>query len=223
MKGVHWERTFREIGALFEHDGNPKRPYALLATPSADGRRRMTNRYFNSARVQERPKLFGKACEDLAALGKPYVFGGPYSKLYAVGAAEGGIALSQRIGEALHMRSAYAAKRDGGLVFERFQPECPAGFLLVEDTVTTGRTLEELQDAACASCGGQCCFAPQILALCKRMGPYKLLTDRRIITLIDLEVAEWGEGENPFTPGGREFVEPVPAKTRWRELMRAYD
>lgn len=117
----YWEERFRGIGALWEHDGNPQRPYALLTTPVPDGRRRMTNKYFNSAVVQEHAKVFGEACVDLAQLGTPYdtSYGLRYTR-YIVGAAEGGIALSQRIAEALAMRSAYAVKIGKRLVFERF-------------------------------------------------------------------------------------------------------
>ncbi len=223
MQHPYWIQTFRSIGAIFEHDGHPKRPYALLTTPAPDGRRRMTNAYFNGGVVQSHSEIFGEACVALAHLGKPYMFCGPHCKMYAIGAAEGGIALSQRIGEALHMRSAYAVKKDGQLVFERFPFICPVAFLLVEDTVTTGQTLLKLQKAAHEASAGRCVFAPQILAFCRRLGSYTLLTDRRIITLTELEVEEWSEGENPFTPDGKELVTPVPGKTHWVELMRSYD
>ncbi|MDO8407706.1 MAG: hypothetical protein Q7S95_00510 [bacterium] len=219
----HWWRTFKQIGAIWEHDPDPQRgPYALLTTPAPDGRRRMTNRYFNGRVAQAHAGTFGQACEDLAKLGKPYCFCGPYNMVYAIGAAEGGIALSQRIAEALHMRSAYAVKVGDRLAFTSCPIEYPTACLLVEDTVTTGGTLLKLQTAALEACEGKCVFAPQILAFCRRLGPYQLLTDRRIITLIDMEVTEWADGENPFT-GGPELVEPVPGKTHWRELMRTYD
>lgn len=55
-----WIRCYEEKGALWIHDGNVKRPHALLTSG------KHSNGFFNSGIVGEDPEVIEQACEDLS-------------------------------------------------------------------------------------------------------------------------------------------------------------
>lgn len=220
-----WAVRFAAIGAFWKHDGHPARPNVTLTTPTEDGRRRLSNGYFNGHVVQRHPGLFAEACHELFSRATPFFFpmrrhGDPPACV--VGAEKGGIGLALRIGEYARMEVAYAEKNAGTLVFARFSflPRTP--LLLVEDTIVKGGTLLELKAAAIAATPQGAHFAVPILALCNRSGR-RYIDGHPIIALVDAQMDEWVEGENPATPNGKELVPPVSGKTHWAELTRSYD
>lgn len=227
-----WRDRFAELGALWRHDGHPERPYAEYTTKTADGRRRISDGYFNSAVVQQHSRVFAHACTALARILRGRLIAFPdVRQSYVVGAEKGGIALSQRIAEVANFGSAYAEKQpDGSLAFERFSFRPRSMFLLVEDAVTSGATALKLAAAVRKAVPEGALFFPFILTLWnggelrsladpasrKEVGPF------RIVALAQESARVWAEGENPFTPDGRELVTPVRPKTHWHELTRAY-
>lgn len=210
---MDWEKRFSDIGAFWFHDGNPKRPYARLTSG------RISNGFFNGGIVCEHAKLYGKACEELAA----HFLVAPHTCV--IGPAMGAIALSYRIAEALDCRFAYAEwedeKKKDRLIFKRFGLKPNMTFVVVEDTITTGGTVERLVSAAREASPG-CTILPHLLALCNQSGLAKC-ADIEVTALIDRKLLTWDEGNNPFTPGGKELVPPLRPKANWHDLTRAYD
>ena len=208
-----WGNGFTRTGAYWKHDRNPLRPYALLSSGLiSDG-------FFNGGRViEEDPELFGLACRELwnRATLRGYTFG----VTRVLGAALGGISLSSRIAEVGRIKSGFAEKK--GDDFSLNRPLIIKGerFLLVEDTVTTGGTLEKLHAETCKQVE-RAEFASAILALCNRSGKVSI-AGMPIISLISPSMRSWERGENPCTPDGNELVEPVHPKTHWDELTREY-
>ena len=222
-----WEQSFADIGAFWYHDGNPRRPYVEL-TNLKDGHRQIINGYFNGAIVQKHAWLFGRACVELSgmlsSIHEPDSDGS--QAIYVIAVEKGGTALSQRLGEALMCGSGFAEKIDEHTVrFERFTFEEDAVFIPGEDTVTSGGTVGRLLIAA-RRAAPRCRFHPFILAFCNRSGKSEIWFDGspyQVLALVDRAMQTWNLGENPFTPDGRELVEPVKAKTHWAELTRSYD
>lgn len=215
-----WKAEFAQVGAFWEHDGNPRRPYALLTSG------KISNGFFNGGKVAEHGLLFGRACTALwhtARSPEPrdgYV-GITDENLRVVGAEKGGISLSTRIAEAALARAAYAEKVGDALVFKRFELSSSELFLLVEDTITTGGTLQKLADAVAEACNAKPVFAEAILAFCNRSGKMEI-DGLPIVSLISPDFTTWELGENPFTPDGKELVPPVRPKENWDALTRTY-
>jgi orotate phosphoribosyltransferase len=209
-----WEEMFRGCGAYWLHDGHPERPYARLTSGL------ISNGFFNGGRVAEDGHLFGLAC---TALWRKADGAGITGKnLRVAGAEKGGISLSSRIAEAGHCFSAYAEKMGDDLIFLRPNIRDEEEFLLVEDTITTGGTIKKLY-AAVASLRPDTLVRIKrvVLALCNRSGKTHI-EGLQIIALISPTFTEWKEGENPFTPDGKELVPPVRPKANWHDLTREY-
>lgn len=221
---VTWEREFEACGAYWRHDGNLKRPFARLTTSD-----RISNSFFNGGRVaDEAPHLLLAAAEKLLYRFQrehqdrlPELIFDPDAVIRVIGAEYGGIALSTIIAGKGRYKSAFAQKQpDGSLVFKRTDFQPGEHLLLIEDTVTTGRTLEKLRDAAVKASPG-CQFFPHVLALCNRSGS-DVWQGMPILSLIQPEFQTWEEGQNPFTRDGEEAVPPVRPKENWEALTREY-
>lgn len=221
---VTWERVFRECGAYWRHDGNLKRPFARLTTSD-----RISNGFFNGGRVaDEAPHLLLAAAEKLLYWFQkehqdrlPELIFDPDAVIRVIGAEYGGIALSTIIAGKGRYKSAFAQKQpDGSLAFKRASFQPGEHLLLIEDTVTTGRTLQKLREAAVKASPG-CEFFPHVLSLCNRSGS-DVWQGMPILSLIQPEFQTWEEGQNPFTRGGEEAVPPVCPKENWKALTRDY-
>jgi orotate phosphoribosyltransferase len=207
-----WATEFGLAGAYWLHDKNPKRPYALLTSGL------ISNGFFNGGRVGEDGTLFARACVSLWQRAQEHGLSG--MNLRFVGAAMGGICLSSRLAEAGKCRSAYAERCEDEFVFLRPDFRQGENFLLVEDTITTGKTLDKLL-AAIREKSPSGAIANMVLALCNRSGSaeYKGMP---ILSLISPVFETWHQGENPFTPDGKELVPPVRPKQNWYDLVRNY-
>lgn len=226
-----WEERFARCGAFWKHDGDPLRPFAELSSPNAvTGKRRISDGFFDAGKVaEEDPGLYVQAASELGwhvsvAFERTFAEQAACNlpKPRAIGAAYGAVALSVLVGSAAGIRSAFAQKdKDGTLKLMRAQLQPGELFVPVEDTVTTGTTLQALMDAASSAISGECSFTGTLFAICNRSGSttYK---EYRIEALIEPTFRIWDEGENPFTPDGAELVPPVRPKTHWHELTRAY-
>lgn len=208
-----WEKMFAEVGAFWRHDSNQMRPYARLTSG------KISNGFFNGTKIAEDGHLFGLVCGALwRKAGSQGITG---RNLRVVGAAIGGIALAIRIAEAGKCTSAFAEKVDDRLEFKRFDLNEDLFFLMVEDTITTGGTLEKLSSAIERACPEDHIVQDLILAICNRSGRTEIL-GARILSFISPAFAVWEEGSNPFTPNGVELVAPVRPKENWNELVRDY-
>lgn len=218
------------VGSVWVHDSSPLRPYALLTNVNPDSKkRRISNAYFDGAKLAEHPKLLHRAAVDLIdqlsrsereqvdiACGSPF---GSITLAYAVA-----YALSEPSKRMRHNPECLAWFTEPGegkeLLLKRFGPPHGRKALVVDDAFTTGGTSE--RSAAALERDGAVVM-PIFLYIINRPG-IEELNGRRIISLVGKmpEARVWDEGENPFTSDGTELVPPVRPKYSWAELTAPY-
>jgi len=223
-----WIKHLSELGCLWIHDGNPKRPHASLT------RGNHSNGFFNGSLIINDPGLCGQVCLDLwgkfleylktnAGFGqrihsenpKPQIFGtalGANDLTYQLGLISG-----LKRGFTEHV---YSVNEQGKLAktitLKRFSFDPGTPILMVEDVMTTGGTTRD-SIGVIEEAGG--IVLPAVLVICNRSG-MKDLDGRKIIALIDKELPAWDPGNCPLCQQGSE---PVRPKGNWDMLTATYD
>src|SRR3989344_4259040 len=198
-----WISEYRKKDALWIHDGNPKRPHALLSSG------KHSNGFFNSRLVIPDEVLLCNAVSDLLELFAQQ--GGDVSKVQGVvGPQTGATKLAELLSEQVmaFTRSecfwASPVKNESGgqksMVFNDEEKELLKGqyVLPCEDVLTTGGSVDLTIDAV-EMCGGA--VMPFILVLVNRCG----LTEangKKIIALIDHPMPIWTPDKCPFCKDG---------------------
>lgn len=222
----HWILQFQKAGALWFHDGNTKRPHALLTSGNhSDG-------FFNAGKIIfDDPLLAQKLCIPLrVAINRALDLSGPWFPLHrVVGSAFGAVTLAanlaaeyNRANDADYFKTAFAfteqvsAGEDKQMVLNsRFVITPDEKILVVEDVVTTGgTTLKTI--AALEEKGAK--VLPVIGAILNRSGNHNL-GKRKIAALINLPMNIWTKEECPLCQSGSEAVRP---KTHWAQLTADY-
>ncbi len=220
MTHTDWEQRFTDIGAIYKHDGNPLRPYALTSSGL------ISEGYFRGRTIQESPQLLSRAASALHELVRahPHVpkdsMGTPLIDR-VIGASTSGIALASHMASSIGIKTAYADRTSSGLVFSGFDMRQNEQLLVVDDTVTTGSTTHALVRAAYAA-QPSIHIPPVVAVLCNRSCSDKL-GSYDILSLLQWPVRRWEVGCNPFTHDGSELVPPVSPKTQWNEFTRPYE
>ncbi len=215
--GNNFDALYDESGVYWRHSGDLSEPFVRTRDCL------ITDFYFNSTKVLQDGHLFGLSCQALwrLAAGK----GVTGDNLRVVGPEKGAIAMSSRISEAGRCLGAYAEKVSPSAAsphFEirRFSFDQNERFLLVEDAVSTGKSVQLVEAAVRRSCNWQPEFLPFVLALCNRSGNTRV-GDRDILSLVSPTFQIWREGENPYTDDGKEIVDPISEpKYGWGSLQQ---
>jgi|WetSurMetagenome_2_1015567.scaffolds.fasta_scaffold36362_3 orotate phosphoribosyltransferase len=213
-----WLDEYKRCGALWIHDGNPRRPHALLTSGKhSDG-------FFNSGLVAEEPSLLVAAVDDLLCAVVEQV--DTSSVDYVVGPATGAIVLAHCLAHALDAnpysgrpcRSTFAEKlEDGTMALKRTTLREGSEVLVVEDVITTGGSVERTVEAV-ARAGGRSISV--VAALVNRSG-LKEVQGRKVVALVDHPVASWSPEECPLCAQGSEAVRPKGAES-WARLRADY-
>ena len=219
-----WIEEYKRKNALWIHDGNPKRPHALLTFENH------SNGFFNSRLVIPDDNLLRDAADDLLDLFQPYA-DNIIRVSVVVGPQTGATKLARLLKEQLTARSgkgcfwASPAKSeiDGkkAMIFNREELELLPGHtvLLCEDVLTTGGSVECTVQAV-TDAGGN--VLPFVLALVNRSGLTKV-NGKKIISLINKAMPMW----NPSTeecPLCKRGSKAIPAKdpANWARLNASY-
>ena len=203
-----------EVGALWQHDGNPKRPYALLTTGN------ISDSYVNSGRLVTYPSLVAAAAKELA--GKIRLEVETTENLVMVGQMKGSVTLASRIAEELDCAFIWTNKSadqpdkemeiDTRFNLSRFENH---HFVVIEDVLTTGdtslRTIKSLGKLGIS-------LLPIIPCLVS-WNPEKEINGYKILPCLSLTMNVWGEGKNPYTENGQELVDPVRPKGAHSQLL----
>lgn len=206
-----WIERFEKAGALWVHNGNPKRPHALLTSGNH------SNGFFNGSRIIEDPALLRSATTDLVRTWQMGWGSGPRIER-VVGSAFGAITLAYELGKQLRAKTGFTEPVEGCgeklMSLHRFTMKPGETTLVVEDVITTGRTTQktiaELEARGAIVTSAIC-------ALVNRSGK-KVLDGRRIIALVDYPMPVWTPSECPLCKEGSETVRP---KEHWDLLTAA--
>ena len=216
-----WLRVYQQSNAIWIHDGNSKRPHALLTSGMhSDG-------FCNTNRVAENPSAYEKAGCDLL---KVFALHGGHTQNVdrVVGPAMGAITLAYIM--ALNINYSrpqpsclcgYAEKGSGAIfkrmVFTKMPIEAGERVLVVEDVTTTGESAH-LTAIAVEKAGG--IALPFVLTLVNRSG-LKEIHGREIIALINHPMKTWTKEACPLCKMGSEALAPKNAKN-WTLLNAQY-
>jgi orotate phosphoribosyltransferase len=215
-----WINQYKEKGALWIHDGNPKRPHALLTSG------KHSNGFFNSRLVIPDDVLLCEAASDLLELFVQQ--GGDVSKVHGVvGPQTGATKLAELLSDqvmALTMDYCFfaspAKNENEGQKSMIFNDEdlgiLPGSLvLLCEDVLTTGGSVD-LTATAVTSAGG--IALSFLLVLVNRSGLTEA-SGKKIVALIDRPMPMWTPDECPLCKEGSEAVRP---KDNWTCLNASY-
>lgn len=217
-----WITAYKEKGGLWIHDGNPKRPHALLTSGAhSDG-------FFNSRKIIPDEKLLLDAALDLLELFVQK--GGEISVIDGVvGPQTGATKLSELISSAL--LSVYkkemcfwaspAKHEENGVKSMVFMDQhipfffSPQRILPCEDVLTTGSSVTLAIDAVRAH---RSTMLPFVLVLVNRSGLSEV-EGKKIIALIDRPMPMWKASDCPLCKAGSDAI---PAKDNWDKLNANY-
>ncbi len=194
-----WISQYQRKDALWIHDGNTKRPHALLTSG------KHSNGFFNSRLVIPDEVLLREAASDLLELFAQQ--GGDVSKVEGVvGPQTGATKLAQLVSEQISVRtrgkcfSASPAKSEvegrKSMVFSDEDRDLLPGqlVLLSEDVLSTGGSVD-LAAAAVVNAGG--IVLPFLLVLVNRSGLAEV-NGKKIVALIDRPMPMWTPEECPL-------------------------
>ena len=219
----YWIEEYTKRGALWIHDGNPKRPHALLTSD------KHSNGFFNSELVTQDACLLDGASSALVdALFTERETLEDIDRV--VGLAMGAITLAhdicRHIAESTFDREpclrAYTEKKqatDGSTVMVFVKTRIIPGedIVLCEDVLSTGKSVDATA-AAVTKAGG--ILLPYVLVLVNRSG-LKEVSGKKIIALIDRPMPMWDPDECPLCKEGSEAIRPKENEN-WARLNAEY-
>lgn len=218
----YWMRQYRAKGAFWTHDGNPRRPHAIL-TAEKQGRKMHSRGFFDSELVMEDPFVLDKAAFDLVrSLERQGLKLNSVDRV--IGPAMGAITLAhdvaRRIGSSRScprpcLRSYAEKEMDGdgkrAFVFKRTAIRSRERVLLIEDVLTTGESIG-LTAEAVIHAGG--IVLPFVGALVNRSG-FDEIGGKRAVALVDHPMPAWAPEKCPLCKGGSMAIRP---KENWAIL-----
>jgi orotate phosphoribosyltransferase len=213
----YWIDQYKRKSALWIHDGNPKRPHALLTSG------KHSNGFFNSRLVIPDEALLREAASDLLELFARNG-GDVYRVQGVVGPQTGATKLAELVSQQLPNDCFFASPaksemEDGGkfMLFSNEELAILPGkeILLCEDVLTTGGSVSLTAAAIFFATGFT---LPFVLALVNRSG-LEEVNGWKIVALIDQAMPMWVADECPLC---KEGSEPVRPKDNWARLNATY-
>ena len=217
-----WITGYKKKDALWIHDGNPKRPHALLASGMH------SNGFFNSRLIIPHEILLHDAAHDLLELFIRQ--SGNIAQVHGVvGPQTGATKLAEFMSSKIrsltngHCFWASPAKESRGEGDEKvmgFNEEelrllPKKSILLCEDVLTTGGSVDLVAKAITSAHGT---VLPFILVLVNRSGLTEA-SGNKIVALIDQPMPMWTPEECPLCKEGSEAIRP---KDNWALLNAIY-
>ncbi len=221
MTSDEWTARYKEYGALWTHDGNEKRPHALLTSGNH------SNAFINSEQVLEDPLFLDDACGDLLTL---LIEQGLDIETVdrVVGPAMGAITMAHDMARHIgRSRSrpclrAYSEKEthDGvvtHMAFKRTEIAPGERVLVVEDVFNTGGSVERTAQAVIKAGGSVVPFSAILL----NRSNHTEFDGRKIVSLIQYPMAIWAPDACPLCAQGSEVLLPKQ-KENWERLNASY-
>ena len=228
-----WTDAYKERGALWFHDGNPKRPHSLLTSGNH------SNGFFNSSIVIEDDQILREAVADLIELFVEYrktkalddidlIVGPQTGPTKDVGAAKMARFLSERInelgGDLLYCDWAAPEKAtEDGKNILRFNGGVHGSVASLDrvipcdDVLTTGGSVVKLYNAIHSRSGR---LSDAVLILVNRSG-LQHVEGKGILALITKELPIWTPEECPLCKEGSVAIHPK-VDNNWTLLNAEY-
>ncbi|MES2225614.1 MAG: hypothetical protein V4480_02280 [Patescibacteria group bacterium] len=213
-----WIDAYRSRDAFWIHDGNPRRPHALLTSG------KHSNGFFYSKPIIADRGLLSEAASDLIELLDQR--GGDLGLVdCVVGPQTGATLLAELLGRELGCSWASPAKAgegdDRSMIFSRNEiAQLPGNSVLpCEDVLTTGGSVM-LAANAVNDAGG--IVLPFILVLVNRSGLTEV-DGKQIVSLIDRHMPIWEPDDCPLCRAGSSPISPKRPETNWSLLNKPYD
>lgn len=203
-----WLKAFEEIGMIWRHDGNPKRPYAKLSSEQiSDG-------YANCTPLIACPQMLHEALKELVGRYKL-----PEKPCVIVGQAMGSITVASHLALITGAKCCWSVKTNNNTmqIDSRFDLDKNVPAIMAEDVITTFGTTRKTNRALQAL---QVPVKPHIYTLINRLDE-STVEGLEIRALLTLNFATWDWGHNPHT-NGSELVSAVRPKENWKALTQDY-
>lgn len=224
-KREEWATLLQQMELLWTHDGNPKRPHALLTKGGH------SNGLFNGGKLLfDHPRLARELAYDLVHMvrgkltvgqdGSGCSFPRPMPNK-VIGPAFGAITWADKIADALDIGCAFTVSEgDGG--DKQFKLEKRFNLngqhvLAVEDTITTGDSVIKTIEVALANGATVSQF---IIAICNRSGLSKF-GSYEILAMVDKHMENWTLEECPLCKMGSKAIRPKEDQN-WTLLSAQY-
>ncbi len=215
-----WISEYESRNAFWIHDGNPRRPHALLTSG------KHSNGFFNSELVMEDANLLDEAAFDLLKiLARNGLSVQNVDRV--VGPAMGAITLAHEVARHIGRKRGFSCLRaytekeesEAGkiMVFKKTVIRPDEQVLPVEDVLTTGTSVDHAAEAI-RGAGGV--VVPFVAVLVNRSGLTEV-RGKKIIALIDREMPMWKPHECPLCAQGSEALRPKENEN-WSRLNANY-
>jgi orotate phosphoribosyltransferase len=212
-----WVHAFIEYLAFWKHDGNLRRPHALLTSGMhSDG-------FFNWSMIAQHPFVAQEAAHSLVIrVHEAHGFAAGFAVDRVIGPGSGAITLADRMAGSGRLgtrcKSGFTEKQpDGSHKVARFQIKGEL-VLACEDTISTGGSVSKTVTAIEAADGN---VLPWITAICNRSGLTEV-EGRPIVALITTPMNNWEPEECPLCKEGSEAIRPKKDHN-WSLLSADYD
>jgi orotate phosphoribosyltransferase len=218
-----WVEEYKTRKALWIHDGNPRRPHALLTSHG-----KHSNGYVNSELVMQDSMVLNGACLDLVGM---LMEADLDLKIVdrVVGPAMGAITLAHELSRNIsyinfgrrHCLYAYTQKQavcgSSKMVFDRTRI-CPnEQILITEDVLTTGSSVKKTTIAVTEAGAVP---LPFVAVLVNRSG-LEEINGLRIVALIKLQMDLWDPERCPLCKAGSKPIRPK-GSVNWASLNAEY-
>ncbi len=181
-----------EVRRIFEEKGALLRGHFRLSSG------RHSDIYMQCALVLQYPELSSRLCEELARKFK----GGRVETV--IGPAIGGIIVSYEVARHLSARSLFMERKEGCMTLRRgFHIEKGERILLVEDVITTGKSLKEVEEIV-RKRGGEIIGIGCLVDRSEGKSPF----GKQVTSLISLKTNAWEPSLCPLCKKGVPITTP---------------
>ncbi len=214
--GKEWMKRGNSCGALWVHDGNPLRPHVVLSAGEH------SSGFFNGGKICKDPALLDMAAVDLKRILLSEVGALPFVSMVA-GPGLGAITWAHDVARHMSCETAYTTKHksdiDGStwMEFDRWGPGPEDIVFPVEDTITTGKSVEDMLDAIASR---DATTIPYVGAIVNRSGLSEV-RGHKIIALINHPMPKWQPADCPLCAQDSEAI-PAKGEVNWARLNAKY-
>ena len=208
MENNTLEKKLKDGGILWKHNGDPKKPHALLTSGLH------ADTFNNGSKLVENPRMVSEiAFRIIEKLMKHKNYQAPD---WVMGPAFGAITLGHEIAHGLNKKFAFTEpvqiKGKKTQVLKRFEIKAGEKVLVIEDAISTGssilKTIEVLENIGVE-------IIPCIASVVNWSGSRKL-KDRHIISLFSAQPKIWTPELCPLCKGGSKVLRP---KVNWEKFI----